>query len=66
MQERQFLFYFSSYLPLNKFLSQIPVDTKLRSDDLVVWGVGVVGWSLMLTACSIFLHFRHLKNCNSD
>ena len=30
------LFYFPSYLPLNKFLSQIPVHTKFRSEGLVV------------------------------
>ena len=27
MHERQLLFYFSSYIPLNKFLSLIPVHT---------------------------------------
>ena len=43
MHEIKLLFYFSGYLPLNKFLCPIPVHTKLRSDSLVVV-VGVGGW----------------------
>ena len=63
-----------SYFTLNKFLSQIPVHTKLKSDGLIV-GEGSVGVgmreahqlpSLMLVARSIFSRFRHLENCNWD
>ena len=53
MHERQLLFYFSSYIPLNKFLSLIPVHTitykkqqnkQKKTNKKKRFGHGVCAW----------------------